>query len=66
MFVSRSKTNDVALGVKEVVANDFSEDAVAAIRRNVLHNQLDPTKFVIPTHRDARFELNIHGVAGVG
>jgi hypothetical protein len=40
-------------GVKGVIANDFSVDAVEAIRRNVVFNELDPQCDVLPNHRDA-------------
>jgi tRNA G26 N,N-dimethylase Trm1 len=39
-------------GVDVVVANDFSADAVGAIRRNVAHNGLT-TDLVSPSLRDA-------------
>lgn len=40
-------------GVKHVIANDFSEDAVAAIRRNVMFNGLNPETQVLPSYNDA-------------
>lgn len=35
-------------GVRCIVANDFSADAVAAIRRNVVYNGIDPETQVAP------------------
>jgi tRNA G26 N,N-dimethylase Trm1 len=36
-----------------VIANDFSADAVKAIRMNVEHNEINCETQVIPTHADA-------------
>ena len=40
--------------VGTIVANDLSEDAVEAIKRNVILNELDATTQVIPNVGDAR------------
>jgi hypothetical protein len=39
--------------VRQVVANDFSADAVAAIRRNIEFNGIPPER-ILSTHGDAR------------
>lgn len=39
-------------GVKEVVANDISTQAIECMRRNISHNKVED--FVIPSHNDAR------------
>lgn len=40
-------------GLTNVVANDMSAEAVAAIRRNVVYNKLDPVAQVTPNEDDA-------------
>ena len=40
-------------GLTSIIANDLSASAVAAIRRNVQHNGLDPLTQVIPNEADA-------------
>lgn len=40
-------------GLRSVIANDMSPEAVAAIRRNVLYNKLDPSAQVTPNEDDA-------------
>lgn len=40
-------------GLDKIVANDVSPEAVAAIRRNVVYNKLDPDTQVVPNADDA-------------
>lgn len=39
-------------GVKEVVANDISTQAIECMKRNISHNKVED--FVMPSHNDAR------------
>lgn len=47
-------------GVQHVIANDMSAPAVEAIRRNVVHNKLDPVTTVIPNEADAAMLMYGH------
>eukprot|EP00047_Mylnosiga_fluctuans_P012301 m.25284 g.25284 ORF g.25284 m.25284 type:complete len:645 (-) comp4140_c0_seq2:811-2745(-) len=47
-------------GVKQVIANDFSADAVAAIRRNIEYNGLSAENDIIPSHADASMIMYQH------
>ena len=40
-------------GQNQIIANDFSADAVESIRRNVEYNGLSTSTEVIPSHADA-------------
>jgi len=47
-------------GVDRIIANDFSADAVATIRKNITHNGIDMEKQVIPSHADAQLLMHQH------
>ncbi|EGD83555.1 hypothetical protein PTSG_12138 [Salpingoeca rosetta] len=50
--------------ISRIVCNDFSEEAVQSIRRNVDYNHLDPHHHVIPNHGDACMVMHEHRSKG--
>jgi tRNA (guanine26-N2/guanine27-N2)-dimethyltransferase len=51
--------NEIA-NVDKIISNDFSEAAVELIRRNVVHNGINPETEVVPSQGDATLVMHQH------